>query len=44
MALYDAKGTLTAAPPFDFAQSLAFLGVFPLTRHEQVVQEGVLTV
>ncbi|MBI2761051.1 MAG: DNA-3-methyladenine glycosylase 2 family protein, partial [Chloroflexi bacterium] len=28
-------GVLTATPPFDFAQSLAFTGTFPLTRDGQ---------
>ncbi len=43
MTLHTSSGTLTAVPPFDFAQSLAFLGLFPLTRHEQIVGESTLT-
>jgi DNA-3-methyladenine glycosylase II len=42
MALHTASGTLAAVPPFDFAQSLAFLGIFPLNRREQKVADGVL--
>lgn len=40
--MHHVTGTLTTVPPFDFAQTLAFLGVFPLTRHEQVVNDGRL--
>lgn len=34
--------TLTPTPPFDFAQSLAFIGGFPLTRGEPGVAEGTI--
>lgn len=35
--------TLLPTPPFDFAQSLAFIGSFPLTQGEQGIAEGTLT-
>ncbi|MCU0493688.1 MAG: hypothetical protein MUD01_19030 [Chloroflexaceae bacterium] len=35
--------TLTPTPPFDFGQSLAFLGMFPPTKGEQQLQSASLT-
>jgi len=40
--LYSATGRLTPTPPFDFAKSLAFLGVFgPLAGEQAVVAQGL---
>ncbi len=43
MALYSNTGTLTVAPIFDFAQSLAFTRGFSPTYDEQVVTATALT-
>lgn len=43
MTLHIATGHLTATPPFDFAQSLAFLSGFTLTDQEQIVTDGTFT-
>ena len=38
-----AAGQLPAQPPFDFARTLAFLGMFPPTEREQRIADGSLT-
>ena len=38
-----AAGQLPAQPPFDFAKTLAFLGMFPPTEREQRIADGSLT-
>jgi DNA-3-methyladenine glycosylase II len=43
MDLYTASGVLTPVPPFDFEQSLDFLGMFPPTRGEQTLARRTLT-
>ena len=43
MKLYSETHTLTPIPPFDFAQSLAFLGLFTPTRGEQALSAQTLT-
>lgn len=43
MTLHSETGTLTPAPPFDFARSLSFFGMLDPTRHEQSLEEGTLT-
>ena len=37
------SGLLNPIPPFDLAQSLNFLGLFPPTQHEQSLSEQPLT-
>ena len=37
------SGQLNPTPPFDFAQSLNFLGLFPPTQQEQLLSEQSLT-
>lgn len=39
---HTATGQLSPVAPFDFAKSLAFLGEFMPTRHEQTVSENSL--
>jgi DNA-3-methyladenine glycosylase II len=41
--MYEAHGTLTAASPFDFNQSLRFLGEFLPAMGHQVIDSGTLT-
>lgn len=41
--LHTAEGTLTATPPFDFAQSLRYLGGFEPMGGEQILADGTLT-
>jgi len=43
MGLYSEEGSLRPNPPFDFAKSLDFLGVFPPMREDQIVSELSLT-
>jgi DNA-3-methyladenine glycosylase II len=43
MGLYSEEGTLRPIPPFDFAKSLDFLGVFPPMREDQTVSELSMT-
>ena len=43
MDLYTASGVLTPAAPFDFEQSLDFLGMFTPTRGEQTLAPRTLT-
>jgi DNA-3-methyladenine glycosylase II len=43
MTLYRETGQFDPTPPFDFAQSLAFLGLFAPTHSEQAVAEHSLT-
>ncbi len=43
MELHTATGEIAATPPFDFAQSLRFLGLFAPTRCEQALEEMALT-
>jgi len=43
MALYDIAAELTPKTPFDFGQSLAFLGGFPLMRGDTEIADGALT-
>ena len=38
-----AAGSLPAQPPFDFARTLDFLGMFPPTQREQRIAGGTLT-
>jgi DNA-3-methyladenine glycosylase II len=38
-----AAGSLPAYAPFDFAKTLAFLGMFPPTQREQRIADGTLT-
>jgi DNA-3-methyladenine glycosylase II len=43
MGLYSEEGTLRPIPPFDFAKSLDFLGMFPPMREDQTVSELSMT-
>src|SRR5260370_38585988 len=43
MALYSEEGSLRPTPPFDFAKSLDFLGMFPPMREDQTVSELSMT-
>ena len=43
MGLYSEEGSLRPTPPFDFAKSLDFLGVFPPMREDQTVTELSMT-
>src|SRR5437667_227758 len=43
MGLYSEEGSLRPTPPFDFAKSLAFLGMFPPMREDQTVSELSMT-
>ena len=43
MTQHTISGSLSAIPPFDFAQSLAFLGEFPPARSQQIIGDGALT-
>lgn len=43
MTLYMVEGTLAAVPPFDFEQSLKFLGLFRPAMGEQQIGEQTLT-
>jgi DNA-3-methyladenine glycosylase II len=43
MGLYSEEGSLRPTPPFDFAKSLDFLGVFPPMREDQTVSELSMT-
>ncbi len=43
MALYSEEGSLRPTPPFDFAKSLDFLGVFPPMREDQTMSELSMT-
>jgi len=43
MGLYSDEGTLRPIPPFDFAKSLDFLGMFPPMREDQTVSELSMT-
>lgn len=41
--LHTQSGTIPAQPPFDFASSLAFLGMFPAMQGEQRLADRTLT-
>src|SRR5206468_12866103 len=41
--LHSEEGSLRPTPPFDFANSLDFLGMFPPMQEDQTVSEGSLT-
>ncbi len=41
--MYTEIGRLTPTPPFDFDQSLNFLGTFMPTRQEQTISSRILT-
>ena len=43
MVLYSEEGSLRPTPPFDFAKSLDFLGMFPPMREDQTVSEHSMT-
>jgi DNA-3-methyladenine glycosylase II len=43
MVLYSEEGSLRPTPPFDFAKSLDFLGMFPPMREDQTVSDLSLT-
>src|SRR5207302_1198151 len=43
MGLYSEEGSLRPTPPFDFAKSLDFLGMFPPMREDQTVSELSMT-
>ncbi|TMI18688.1 DNA-3-methyladenine glycosylase 2 family protein [Candidatus Bathyarchaeota archaeon] len=43
MGLYSEEGSLRPTPPFDFAKSLDFLGMFPPMREDQTVNELSMT-
>ncbi len=43
MGLYTEEGSLRPTPPFDFAKSLDFLGMFPPMREDQTVSELSMT-
>ena len=43
MGLYSEEGSLRPNPPFDFAKSLDFLGVFPPMREDQTISELLMT-
>ncbi len=43
MVLYSEEGSLRPTPPFDFAKSLDFLGMFPPMREDQSVSELSMT-
>jgi DNA-3-methyladenine glycosylase II len=43
MGLYSEEGSLRPIPPFDFAKSLDFLGMFPPMREDQTVTELSMT-
>src|SRR5438094_10496014 len=43
MGLYSEEGSLRPTPPFDFAKSLDFLGIFPPMRDDQTVSELLMT-
>ena len=43
MGLYSEEGSLRPTPPFDFAKSLDFLGIFPPMREDQTVSELSMT-
>jgi DNA-3-methyladenine glycosylase II len=43
MVLYSEEGTIRPTPPFDFAKSLDFLGMFPPMREDQTVSELSMT-
>src|SRR5437870_13768350 len=43
MGLYSEEGSLRPTPPFDFAKSLDFLGMFPPMREDQTVSELPMT-
>ncbi len=43
MGLYSEEGSLRPNPPFDFAKSLDFLGVFPPMREDQTISELSMT-
>ena len=43
MGLYSEEGSLRPIPPFDFAKSLDFLGMFPPMREDQTVSELSMT-
>src|SRR5467141_534462 len=43
MMLYSEEGSLRPTPPFDFAKSLDFLGMFPPMREDQTVSEMSMT-
>lgn len=41
--LYSEEGSLRPKPPFDFAKSLDFLGMFPAMQQEQILDETSMT-
>jgi DNA-3-methyladenine glycosylase II len=43
LGLYSEEGSLRPTPPFDFAKSLDFLGMFPPMRDDQSVSELSMT-
>lgn len=43
MSLFEENGVLPAVPPFDFAQSLAFVEMFGPARNEQRLDQSTLT-
>src|SRR3977135_1766485 len=43
MMLYSEEGSLRPIPPFDFAKSLDFLGMFPPMREDQTVSDLSMT-
>jgi DNA-3-methyladenine glycosylase II len=43
MGLYSEEGSLRPTPPFDFAKSLDFLGMFPPMREDQTVSDLSMT-
>src|SRR5436190_17544393 len=43
MGLHSEEGSLRPTPPFDFAKSLDFLGMFPPMQEDQTVSEVSLT-
>ncbi len=43
MGLYSEEGSLRPTPPFDFAKSLDFLGLFPPMRDDQTLSEVSMT-
>src|SRR3989442_6821656 len=43
MGLYSEEGSLRPTPPFDFAKSLDFLGMFPPMREDQTISEMSMT-
>src|SRR5438046_4598933 len=43
MGLYSEEGSLRPTPPFDFAKSLDFLGMFPPMREDQTVSDLLMT-